>query len=230
MRLLLLTMLSLLVCPGLAGASDPSPEDEALASQMQLSAIEAMNAGDWAMAEERARAAVGLDGGVRTSQARLVLVRALEERGEVQEALQELELLLEMELLPQHRTKVEEVEQRLRARSGRSSPAPPPGEARTPLGIALLAGAVGPTALGATFLGFDVHFATQGVESGTWAVLGTACLVAGIALAVGGGHALSGSPENAGAVARSQPMWLPTVGVRAHDEALDLQFGVVGRW
>ncbi|MCO4773412.1 MAG: hypothetical protein KDA24_25490 [Deltaproteobacteria bacterium] len=116
----------LVVVPAPAAAQDePAASPAALSaseeavSALQLAAVEAMMAGDWATAEDTARRALELNGGPRAAQARLVLVLALEERGAIDEALSQLDTLLELELLPRHREKAEEMWTRLLARSQR---------------------------------------------------------------------------------------------------------------
>jgi hypothetical protein len=220
-----------LVTPLVVQAGDPDPDQRALASELQVTAIEAMSAGDWTAAEERARAALSLDGSVRTSQARFVLARALEQRAEVREALEQIEILLGMELFPQHRQKAEEIKTRLEARAP-TGPAPPTPEQQRIIGFALAAGGAVPLGLGITFIGFDVSFASQGIDSGTWAILGTTLLATGIALEVVGLHLILTAPKDPGDTAMRRLDWMPTAGV-FFDPRIDettLQLGVVGRW
>ena len=219
--------------PRAASADASDPEQAALASEMQMAAIEAMTAGDWTAAEERARAALSLDGGVQTAQARLVLALALEQRGDLRDARAELDTLLAMELLPQHRQKAEELKERLAA-SGPPAPSAPDGltpEAQKILGIGLVAGGAVPLALGVTFIGFDAQFASQGIESGGWAILGTSLLGTGIALEIVGVHLLIDGRKPTSGVAGTALRWIPTVGVSFEGpEAPTLRFGVVGQW
>ncbi len=230
--------LTLLLSVALLAVAPEARADEdqaALAAQMQVSAIEAMTAGDWEAAEERARAALSLDPGVRMSQARLVLIRALEQRGAVKEALAELDTLLAMDLLPQHRQKGEEVQQRLKAR-GPAGPAPLPAPAaldpktRKWLGVGLAAGGAVPIGLGITFVGFDAHFASQDIESGGWAILGASLLGTGIALEVVGIHLITSSPEGSGGTAATRLRWTPTAGLAPTRDRVTFHMGVVGRW
>ncbi len=225
---ILLTVLAVAVPPSTARADEDS---DALAASLQLSAIEAMTAGDWTAAEERARAALSLDPGVRMAQARLVLARALEQRGAVREALDELDVLLAMELLPQHRQKAEEVQQRLKARTP-AGPAPPPELAAKDqriIGVAFAAGGAVPLGLGITFIGFDVHFASQGIDSGGWAILGASLLGTGVALEVVGIHLLVTAKDPGGSTA-ARLRWMPTAGVVPDRDRTSFHLGVVGRW
>lgn len=237
-RLLGLTFLLAVLTPSAASADDES-DRYALAAQFQMSAIEAMTAGDWDAAEDRARAALSVEASVRTSQARLVLARALEQKGDVRGALAELNILLAMELLPQHRQKAEEAQGRLEPRSGPAlipPPEPPPMLTPSPepdrkaLGIALAVGGAAPVGLGITFIGFDAHFASQGIESGGWAILGASLLGAGIALEVIGVHLILTEKEQLGGPTASRLRWTPSAGLAVTPEATSLQLGVFGRW
>ncbi len=216
--------------------SDATDANEDLFAQIQLGAVEAMMEGDWPTAEQRARAALAIDGGPRASQARLVLIRALEQRGAVVEALSELDVLLGLKLLPQHRSKGEEIKQRLTARapqptleeSATTGPVGPvSAKTRKATGIGLVAAGAAPLVVGTMFVSWDIGFAAQDVESGTWALIGTPLLVTGIAAEIIGVALLVPKKTKPAAVSL-----VPTFGVAPETGASSVRFsaGMVGRW
>ena len=239
--------------PTSADAAEVDATQAALASELQVSAIQAMTEGDWTAAEERARAAISLDESVRTSQARLVLARALEQRGATAEAIEELDLLLTLDLLPRHREKAEEIRARL-VEAGPDSPrglhtkgtrgvgpgpaaTAPPGlppldlRGRRILAAGLIGGGAVPAGLGITFIGFDASFASRGIESGGWAILGTSLLATGVVMEVIGVHVLVEAGKNPGGSAARRLRWVPTAAAsvdRNGDPTLRL--GVFARW
>jgi tetratricopeptide (TPR) repeat protein len=238
---------TLLALPSLAWADGEEPaaagepanaaaaENQQLAADLQLAAIEAMMAGDWPTAEQRARAALALDAGPRSAQARIIVARALEQRGAVREALDELEVLLAQDLLPQHRAKAEEIQQRLTARSPRG-PQPPASTpplspaARRGIGIGALAGGAAPLVIGGMMVGWDIDFASRGIESGTWAAIGAPLLITGIAAEVIGVALVAAPPKRAASALTIVPIFALRPSGRSGTLYPTLHVGVSGQW
>ena len=62
-------------------------------------------------------------------------------------------------------------------------------------GIGLLAGGAAPTIVGLWFIGSDARWAAEGVDSGTWAAIGTPLLVTGLVLEGVGAVLLATAPK-----------------------------------
>lgn len=169
------------------------------AATLQAQAIAAAVDERWEVAITKARAALVLDTTVATAQSRLVLARALEAIGQLEDALDEVETYLALPLLERDEAKGEDtrarIVARLRARDRAEQDAreaerrraerasiPTPLRQRRYGGIGLMAGGAVPTVLGLWFVGTDLNYASRGIESGTWAAIGTPLLITGLAM------------------------------------------------
>jgi hypothetical protein len=92
-------------------------------------------------------------------------------------------------------------------------------------GLALVVGGIAPLLLGGWFIGTDASYASQGVDSGTWAAMGTPMMVGGAVLEIAGIAAIATAGQGAGrprVAARLVPALAPSPdGLRA---------GIVGRF
>ncbi len=220
-------------------ALQPTAND---AATLQDQAIAAAVDARWDVARDKAQAALALDTSVATAQSRLVLARALEALGDEPQALRELDTYLALPLLDSDRAKGVEARERLvgnlHARDRRAAEARETARrraARTTLPLAaqqqrggaigMLAGGAVPTILGAWFLGTDLNYASRGIESGTWAAIGTPLLITGLTLEAVGGVLLAVSTRPS---ARSAHLQIR--GGLAPDPRGGLQAGLWGRF
>jgi|GEM_PF-1654080 len=206
-----------LAAPAWAQGGDIDLDAIDSAAALQADAIAAAVEERWTEAKELAIRALEKEASVTTAQARLVLARAYEALGELAAADRQIDNYLALPLLDRDRERGVEVKNRLVAalRRVEQPTAPrsaPPQQARVPRatgavsaatrqqragGIGLLAGGAAPTIVGIWFVATDVHWAQNGVQSGTWAAIGAPVLITGIVLEAVGAALLATAP-NAG--------------------------------
>jgi len=162
------------------------------AATLQAQAITAAVDERWDVARDKAQAALTLDTSVRTAQSRLVLARALEALGELDDALREVDTYLALPLLERDKARGadtrERIVARLRAKERQAADARNAARRRdarstVPLAvrqrragaIGMLAGGAAPTIIGLWFVGTDLNYASRGIESGTWAPSAPRC-------------------------------------------------------
>ncbi len=88
-------------------------------------------------------------------------------------------------------------------------------------GIGLLAGGAAPTIVGLWFIGSDARWAAEGVDSGTWAAIGTPLLITGLVLEGVGAVLLATAPNAGKRTARVSAT--PTLGPTANGFAFGLR-------
>jgi len=150
-------------------------------------AVEAADAGDWAEAKRLAEEVMSLDDGYATAPARIVLVRALEHEESYDSALYELKQYFELPITQEERDAAVRLQARLEARKDGTYRRPRrPLDRNGRLGVGLLIGGAVPAIVGGVFLGNDIHWSSLGVESGTWAAIGTPVMLVGLAVDIVG--------------------------------------------
>ena len=228
--LLLLATLALLL-PRLTQAEDGDFDRLDRADRLMDEAVAAAKAGEWLTAKELAETVLTLDDSFATAEARWVLIQALEWEGLYDASLYELSRYAALEGLPEERQgEAERLQARLvskrdgtwrpgRARAARLAP-----------GIAMVAGGAVPLIVGLSFVGNDIHYASIGVESGTWAAIGTPLLITGLALDITGIILLARPPaprRGATVARRPAPKHL---GIQVGRTDGGWHFALSGRW
>jgi len=247
-RLLSLLILALAsLGAGSAWAQDGDEIDlDALdsAAALQADAIAAAVEENWEEAKRLATRALEMEASITTAQARLVLARAHEALGDYDAALRQVDNYLALPLLDRDRARGEEVRERVQARIGRRdaeagetrepgtaqrdrdraarAAIPAPVRQQRAGGIGLMAGGAAPTVVGIWFVATDAHWASQGVDSGTWAAIGAPVLVTGVVLEAIGGVLLATAPNAGKRRVRVSGTVAPTDG--------GMSFGLVGRF
>lgn len=236
--LLLLAALALLL-PRTALAADPAEGDDGdfdrldRADRLMDEAVAAAKAGDWLTAKELAETVITLDDSFATAEARWVLIQALEWEGLYDASLYELSRYESLEGLPEER--VQEAE-RLRTRlegkrDGSWRPGPGKGRAsRLGPGIALVAGGAVPLIVGLSFVGNDIHHASTGVESGTWAAIGTPLMITGLALDITGIILLARPPGPRPEASVARRHRAPSLGFAVGRTEQGWHLALSGRW
>jgi len=241
----LLVVLVLIVGLPPAFAQDDDIDLDALdqnleeAARLQAVAVRALMNEDWEIAQAKAEEALSLEGGIVTAEARLVLARALEMQGRLDDARAAVETFLTLPLLDSHRSRGhdallridnkiderrarrEEERQRRRLRAQRSAEwtSEGPLRVRRGAGLAMVAGGATPAILGAVFVGTDAEYAKSGVRSGTWAAIGAPLLITGLTLEIAGAILALGP---------SRPV--PVAAAVSFDPRSGASFGVVAKW
>lgn len=160
--------------------------------ELQRQALAAARAADWDRARELAEVVLTLDDSEYTADSRLVLVEALEREGQFGAALYELKQYLALFLSPRDLRRGERIQKRLVAKreaelAGQRLPerrAVMLGQQKVASAVGVLLGGVALSVTGSYFIGVDLRWQALGVESGTWAAIGTPLLVFGVSLDV----------------------------------------------
>ena len=230
---LLLTLLAL-AAPGTSMATDEGDFDRLdRADRLTDEAVAAARAGEWLRAKELAETVLTLDDSFATAEARWVLIQALEWESLYDAALYELSQYSALEGLPDGRlAEAGKLKTRLEGkRDGTWIPDPVRRRARhLAPGLALVIGGAVPLVVGASFVGNDIHWASQDVQSGTWAAIGTPLLLTGLALDITGIILLVRPPRSGPKAASAHRRPAPKLGLavgRTHD---GWQLAVSGRW
>ncbi len=233
--LLLLAALALLL-PRPAPAADPAGDEGDFdrldrADRLTDEAVAAAKAGDWLTAKELAETVLTLDDSYATAEARWVLIQALEWEGLYDASLYELQRYAALEGLPEDRlAEAERLRERLeRKRDGTWRPGAGRGAQLGP-GIALIAGGAVPLIVGLSFVGNDIHHASVGVESGTWAAIGTPLLITGLALDITGIVLLARPTRAAPSASAARRRAPPALGVTFGRTPEGWHLAVSGRW
>jgi hypothetical protein len=230
-------ILALSVAPGLARADGDGEGDfDRLdrADELTAQAMAAADAGDWVTAKQLAETVLTLDDSFATAQVRLVVVRALEREGLYDAALYEVRQYLALEIDDAQRVEGQEFERRIEAKQAGTWRAPRrPGALRSQApGIAMVIGGAVPIVVGASFVGNDIHWQSQGVQSGTWAAIGTPLIVVGATLDIIGAILIARPPKprpSGSATLQGRPR--PSLGLSVGRTADDgWRFTLVGRW
>ncbi len=188
-RLLVAVVALCLAAPSVVLAQDFDAIDQA--DVLQKQALKAAREGNWKVARQLAEEVLILDVSFATAPSRIVLARALQKEDNYAGALYELRQLERLDGVEDRfledgaalRAEVESQQARAQRQAERkAAPAVP----ERSVGIGLIAGGVAPVVVGGLFVGSDVHYASQGTESGTWAVMGAPILATGIVLEVVG--------------------------------------------
>lgn len=157
-------------------------------------AVAAADAGNWEEARRLAEEVMFLDDSYATAPARVVLVRALENEEAYDSALYELKQYLELPLTDEERASAERLGARLEARKAGTYRRPRrPLDRNGRIGLGLVLGGAVPAILGGSLLANDLHWASIGVQSGTWAAIGTPIMIVGLAIDIVGIVVLSRS-------------------------------------
>lgn len=156
-----------------------------------------------------------------TAQSRLVLARALEALGDLDKALREVDTYLALPLLERDEAKGTDTRERIVAglrtrerwaasaldaskREAERANVPVALRQRRAGAIGMLAGGAVPTILGLWFVGTDLNYASRGIESGSWAAIGTPLLITGLTLEAVGGVILGVASRPSARTARVQ--------------------------
>jgi len=135
----------------------------------------------------------------------MVLVQALDREHQYGAALYELRCYLDLDVSDEARTRAERIlvrleelkargtrgDQRAKPRTERATSPPRARSKRASEpslagAVGLLVGGAVPAAIGLGFVGTDVYWSSQQVESGTWAAIGVPLAAVGLALDVAG--------------------------------------------
>ena len=210
------------------------------ADELQDLARIALDEGDWQRARELAETVLTLDTSQATAPVRLILAWVLEHEGQYDAALYELRQYLALELPEAGIEKGRRLEVRLRSRLGARSRSRTGGgdillRARRDraAAVSLLVAGVAPIVVGVGFVINDVRWARLGVDSGSWAAIGTPLALGGIALDLAGlvllvrGVRLGGRGAPRAAVGRRRPE-LRGFSVSYHGDRASLL--LQGRW
>ena len=92
----------------------------------------------------------------------------------------------------------------------------------------MLAGGAAPTIIGLWFVGTDLNYASRGIESGSWAAIGTPLLITGLTLEAVGGVILAVSSTRSPRAPRSAQLQIG--GGLAPDPRGGIQAGIWGRF
>lgn len=231
---LLLTVAALVAPRPVLAAGDEGDFDRLdRADRLTDEAVAAAKAGEWLRAKELAETVLTLDDSFATAEARWVLIQALEWESLYDAALYELSQYQALDGLPEERlAEAGRLKTRLESkRDGTWIPEPMRRRGRhLGPGIALVVGGAVPLVLGLSFVATDIHWASQDVESGTWAAIGTPLMITGLALDITGIILLARAPRfrPSGVASRQRPA--PSLGLSVGRTDEGWRLAVSGRW